>query len=111
MPRNLVSLRVFVASPSDVQSERSRVSRVVHDMNLATSGEHGVQLEVISWETHASPAFGSDPQAVINSQVPSDYDIFVGVLWARVGTPTPRSKSGTLEEYQLAYQRWRADPS
>ena len=34
-----------------------------------------------------APAFGSEPQEVVNKQI-QDYDIFVGILWHRIGTPT-----------------------
>jgi hypothetical protein len=76
-------------------------------MNLTLSSQ-GLQLELLGWETHAYPQFGEDPQAVINNQIGTDYDIFIGVLWARIGTPTPRHPSGTLEEFQTAYQKWQA---
>lgn len=33
------------------------------------------------------------------------------MLWSRIGTPTPRSQSGTLEEFENAYERWRNDPN
>lgn len=63
------------------------------------------------WETHAYPNFGKDPQAVINEQIGTDYDIFIGILWSRLGTPTPRFASGTLEEFYTAYEKWKANPS
>ena len=47
---------------------------------------------------------------VISNQIGTDYDIFIGVLWSRVGTATPRNPSGTLEEFQMAYQKWKASP-
>ncbi|MDP3000713.1 MAG: DUF4062 domain-containing protein, partial [Bryobacterales bacterium] len=102
MPRNLQQFRIFLASPVDVQSERARLEKVVREMNSILSSQ-GLQLELLGWETHAYPEFGSDPQAVISSQLGTDYDIFIGVLWSRVGTPTPRYPSGTLEEFQAAY--------
>ena len=42
---------------------------------------------------------GSDPQQIINSQVSDEYDIFIGILWTRFGTPTERAGSGTEEEF------------
>jgi hypothetical protein len=103
MPRNLQQLRIFLASPSDVQPERLRVEKVVREMNLTLSNQ-GLQLELLRWETHTFPDFGEYPQTVIQDQIGSDYDIFVGVLWSRIGTPTPRYPSGTLEEFDTAYQ-------
>lgn len=31
-----------------------------------------------------------------------EYALFVGIMWNRVGTPTPRAESGTVEEFERA---------
>ncbi|MCK5303095.1 MAG: hypothetical protein KAJ96_08135, partial [Candidatus Thorarchaeota archaeon] len=36
--------------------------------------------------------------------------IFLGILWKRFGTATPRAGSGTEEEFDRAYERYKADP-
>ena len=69
------------------------------------------RLEVVDWQTHASPGIGSDPQVVINRQLPENYEIFLGVMWARFGTATPRAGSGTEEEFERALTRHQANPS
>ena len=61
------------------------------------------------WETHAYPNFGIDAQDVINEQIPDDYDLFVGIMWCRYGTPTGRAGSGTVEEFERAKARYDAD--
>jgi len=48
------------------------------------------------------------PQGVINAQIGA-YDIFVGIMWKRFGTPTGIAESGTLEEFNLAYEHWQLD--
>lgn len=40
-----------------------------------------------------------------------DYDIFLGIMWARFGTPTPRADSGTEEEFERALGRYQDNPS
>src|SRR5581483_12345172 len=107
MPRTVQHIRVFVASPADVGEERSRVEKVVRELNLAASV---VQFELIRWETHTHPDFGPYPQDVVGSQIGTDYDVFVGILWSRIGTATPRAPSGTLEEFHAAYEKWKNDP-
>ena len=62
-------------------------------------------LELLRWETHAYPSMGR-PQSVINAQI-GDYDVFVGILWKRFGTPTGRAESGTEEEFRLAFDSWK----
>ena len=102
---------VLVACPSDVQEEAGLVRRAVEEINLGMAPLLAARLEVVDWQTHASPGIGSDPQDVINRQLPEDYDIFLGVMWARFGTATPRAGSGTEEEFDRALTRYQANRS
>lgn len=110
MPRSFVEIQVFVASPSDVQKERELLGAVIDELNSNWSSTLGVRLRLLRWETDVYPAFGSDPQAVINEQIGDDYDVFIGILWGRFGTPTLRTESGTMEEFERALNR-RKDSS
>ncbi len=106
MPRRAFVVQIFVASPSDVSEEREQLEILVSEMNRTWSKHYGVVFEVMTWEKDVRPAFGPDPQQVINSQIGDDYDIFIGLLWSKFGTATPRAESGTLEEFERAYERW-----
>lgn len=100
-------IKVFLASPSDVQTERESLSRLIDDINdvlTFLAPEQRIALELVRYETHAYPDIGQ-PQEVINRQIPTDYDIFVGVMWRRCGTPTKTAPSGTIEEFWRAYAR------
>jgi Domain of unknown function (DUF4062) len=110
MPESVNKLKVFVASPSDVADERRRLEGVVKEINLTWGKRMGIYLELVGWETHANPDVGMDPQDVINRQIADDYDIFVGILWTRFGTPTKRAESGTAEEFERAYKRLQNSP-
>ena len=111
MPRDDRVFSVLVACPSDVQEEAGLVRRAVDEVNLGLASLQSARLEVVDWQTHASPGIGSDAQDVINRQLPKDYDIFLGVMWARFGTATPRAASGTVEEFEGALTRHKDDPS
>lgn len=104
------TIRIFVASPGDVQSERAQLGRVVHELNTTLSAlvpERGLALELVRWETHAHPGAGADPQDVINRQLAiPQCDIFIGIIWRRLGTPTGRAASGTEEEFRIAHESW-----
>jgi len=97
-----MKLRVFIASPSDVSEERDIVSLVVSELRRTHGDALNVELESVRWETHAWPDIGADAQDVINNQI-GQYDIFVGIMWKRFGTPTKRASSGTGEEFDRAY--------
>jgi hypothetical protein len=105
MVRQLRHLRVFFASPGDVAEERSRMERVVSSLNRTIGEREGVFIELVRWETHAWPGFGADAQDVINREIEPG-DIFIGVLWRRIGTPTQRAVSGTVEEFARAHRLW-----
>lgn len=105
MPKQITTLSIFLASPSDVPSERNIVKEVINDLNQNYLKSLNLNFELLSWEDSTFPNFGDYPQDVINKQIGDDYDIFIGILWSRFGTPTNRAESGTLEEFQRANSR------
>lgn len=107
MPKSISLFRIFVASPSDTKQEREALERIVSQLNLTLANSHNARIELIKWETHASPGFGQDPQDVINNSMPDDYDIFIGIMWGRFGSLTNRAGSGTEEEFLNAYKRFK----
>lgn len=110
MSRIVKHFRAFVASPGDVTEERECLKSVIQELNNSWSEELGIHLDLIGWETHAYPGISTDPQAVINKQIDDDYDIFIGIMWKRFGTPTERGESGTEEEFDRAYKRYVDNP-
>jgi hypothetical protein len=102
MPQTKTGLRIFVASSSDVKQERSSLKKVVAKLDNRYDRQ-GLDLQVIAWEDSVRPDFGFDPQDVINRQINFDLiDIFIGIVWSRIGTSTPRALSGTVEEVNRA---------
>lgn len=109
MARESVVLQIFVASPSDVSEERVILQGVVTDLNRVWSNNLGVSFEIIDWEANVRPTFANDPQDAVNTQIGLQYDVFIGIFWGRIGTPTPRAISGSVEEFNRAYLRFVAD--
>ncbi len=105
MTEQFRKLRVFVASPRDVVEERRRLSPVIDELNRSVAKDKGLVLELIRWETHATPDMGRS-QEIISRQI-SRYDIFIGIMWKRFGTHTGLTESGTQEEFNLAYRYWK----
>lgn len=106
MPRNTAVFQVFVASPSDVADERRLLEGVISELNKIWSRSLDITFELLKWETDVHPSFSTDPQAAINEQIGLKYDVFIGIFWGRIGTPTPRGASGTMEEFDRAYSRF-----
>lgn len=111
MPKSETVYRIFVASPSDVNEERDKVSEVVDELNKGSLKNLPVRLESLKYETDVHPEAGSDPQNVINSQIGTDYDWLIGIFWHRIGAETPRARSGTVEEFEKALKEYRQDSS
>jgi tetratricopeptide (TPR) repeat protein len=109
MPGDVKTLRIVVASPSDVRKERQAVEAVAAELNNGLGNDFGVLLTVSRWETQAFPGFHRNgPQGLIDEilSIP-DCDIFVGIFWKRFGTPAHDSASGTVHEFTLAYEAWK----
>jgi hypothetical protein len=112
--------RVLIASPSDVPQERDIAVRVIQEWNDLNSAERQIVILPLKWETHSAPEFGKRPQDVINRQVVDLCDLVVGVFWTRIGSPTGKADSGTLEEIErvakegkkvmLYFSRVKQDP-
>jgi hypothetical protein len=105
----VIRFRLFNASPGDVAEERAALAdTVVPELRriLSAFADAGagqvIELDAIRWETHSWPDVGADAQDVVNKQI-SDFDIFVGIMWQRFGTPTKRAASGTGEEFERAF--------
>ena len=109
MVQDVRTVRVFVASPADLETERKELVKEVQKINTVFASK-GVAVRLLMWEKDAGPAFGPNPQAVINKQM-GDYDVFLGILWTRFGTPTETAGSGTEEEFNRAYQKFVEDSS
>ena len=108
MAKSLTHVTVFLASPSDLAEERKAVAAAVAELNNFLRTTINVCLDLTGWETHAFPSVGVDAQDVINQQIADDYDIFLGLMWSRFGTPTGRAGSGTEEEFDRAYSKYKA---
>lgn len=106
----MLKFRLFNASPGDVADERHALAEIVVPELRRILGAFAavgsgleIELEAIRWETHSWPDVGADAQDVINKQLTS-FDIFVGIMWKRFGTPTKRAGSGTGEEFERAFE-------
>jgi len=100
MPFTATVLRLMIASPGDVQAERSVVREVVSEWN-ATDGAHAsTMLMAVGWETDVAPEMGAAPQSIIDKRLLATADLLVGIFWTRVGTPTASYASGAVEEIE-----------
>jgi|ERR1022692_4746349 hypothetical protein len=110
MPQELRAfLKVLVASPSDTAEERAIVVQVIQQLNSLHGSEERFLLLPLLWEEDCYSALGIDAQDVINGQL-GDYDIFLGIMNTRFGSPTHRADSGTEEEFDRALEKYWNKP-
>jgi hypothetical protein len=93
-------VKVMIASPGDVPEERQAIREVVTEWNNVHAEDRKVVLLPAGWETHSSPTLSGRPQGIINKQVLADCDLLVAVFWTRLGSPTGKAASGTVEEIE-----------
>lgn len=87
------TLTLFVSSPGDVRDERQAVGRIVE--RLQARYWNFIRLEPVLWEKEPLRATAHFNEELIR---PSDCDLFVCVLWSRLGSPLPSQfnrKDGT----------------
>lgn len=97
-------MRVFVASPRDVQEERSRMPKVIASLNRTLGKLLNVTVELWRWEVDAPPALG-EPQALIDPEL-DQADVVLVIFWNRFGTPDSAGTTGTESEVLRALERW-----
>jgi hypothetical protein len=100
-------VRVFLASPADVQPERKKVENVIAELNRRFAPSLDLHLEIVRWEDMV-PGMGRPQRVILDQAALNDTDIFIGILWNYFGTPTGQANSGTDEEFRIAYDAWKS---
>ena len=98
-------IKCLIASPGDVTQERDICETVFEDLNRELGSVLKFRIESVRWEKDAHAGCGEYGQEVINRQFDDLYDLFLGIMYSRFGTPTPVAGSGTEEEFNIAYAK------
>lgn len=104
---NVTEITCFIASPGDTSEERNACECVFEEINHGIGRSKGFRLVPLRWEKDVYPGVAEYGQQVINRQVDGNYDLFVGIMKGRFGTPTPQAGSGTEEEFNIAYEKYQ----
>lgn len=99
-------LKIFVASPGDVDFLRDLVVKVVGDIN-DTFGRFNPCIETFMWEYDTEPGYADIAQIAIDRSAGDSFDIFLGLLWHRFGTPVLAAGSGFEHEYLRAIKLFK----
>jgi WD40 repeat protein len=105
------TVKIFVSSPGDVRQERQVTAKVL--ARLETQFARRVGVKGYFWE-HEPMHAGADFQTQIPP--PAKFDVFVGILWSRLGTRLHSSHvrpdgrpylSGSEFEFETALESYR----
>jgi hypothetical protein len=94
------AVRILLASPGDTAHERELARTAIARWNSIHAMDRAVVLIPVCWETDSVPEWGAHPQSILNRQLVDSSDVLLGIFWTRLGTATPDSSSGTVEEIQ-----------
>src|SRR5215510_6338047 len=105
-------LDIFLSSPSDVTDERKVTLEVIEQFNGRKTMQEQYVLKPLAYENIVPGVVGESPQRVVDRYMleAGNADIFICVLWSRMGTPVvdetsgERFESGTAYEFLTAYR-------
>jgi Domain of unknown function (DUF4062) len=93
-------VKIFLASPGDLQEERQAAKAVVDEFNKQWADRLGIHVELVGWEDTVS-RYGR-PQELINQEL-DRCEAFIGIIWKRWGSPPDKGAgytSGFEEEFE-----------
>lgn len=104
---------IFIGSPDDVKEEREIIEEVIEDTNKYYEHDEKIpSLKLIKLTTDVrSMIVNQEAQTVIDKQIEGKYNVFIGVLWKKFGSPTEEYNSGTEQEFYNAYNKHLENPS
>lgn len=91
---------IFIASPGDVKVERDEAQKIINNWNGVNAFWNNMALLPLRWEDNVAPGMEKDGQSIINEKLLDRTDLLIAIFWSRIGSPTPRSKSATVEEIE-----------
>jgi hypothetical protein len=110
---NETRLHLFLSSPGDCQAEREKVREIVGRINVSAAARNRkIELKLVRWEDlPPGEAQPGNLQGRIDDLLKrydlNHFEIYLGCMKDRVGTPSGEAKSGTLKELADATERRR----
>ena len=100
MAKQFTHYDIVISCPSDMVEERLTVQEAVDVINEQDAYYRGIHFDIRYWDKDVLFSSG-DPQIIINNTLIREADIIVALFWRKLGTPTERAKSGTIEEIEM----------
>ena len=108
----LKRIRIFLSSPSDVVKVRKTALKMISELDKEEAHLHGQTL--YGYDQDSIPPDTCNHE---NKEVPEDVvlkhwafstcDLLIIIFWRSIGSPTGKAVSGTVQEFEEAYKRWK----
>jgi hypothetical protein len=105
MPKLVQTWQCLLISPSDLGPEREALHVGVREWNAQIGADRGEAVDLVDWRSHSTPKVGSQPQDVLNEQIVARAELAIALFWTRLGTPTSKHPSGSVEEIEQLVAR------
>ena len=92
--------KIMIGCPGDIREEIDIAMKVINHWTTLHAEQHSTVLLPIHWTTNSYPEHGAHPQTLLNGQLASKSDMLIVIFGAKVGTPTDKAQSGTIEEIE-----------
>jgi hypothetical protein len=102
--KSLKKYRLLISCPSDCEGFKETVVHTLSITNHFCETFLGARIEPIYYKENVPSGTANEAQEVISRNVRGEFDIYVGLFWSRLGTPTSGYKSGAVEELEIAYE-------
>jgi len=99
-------IKVFIASPGDMEEERTLSEKIITDWNNEYTDDKKVVLMPIKWEQDSTSSYHplKTGQTIINQQLLDNADILIAMFNKKLGTPINGYRSGTVSEIEEFYK-------
>lgn len=94
--------RLMISCPSDVKTEIEIIKSVVENINDSIGMAMDVFVKTLHWKRNVMPEAGDCPQNLINKQILDKADVIIAIFGNKMGSPTQKYDSGTIEEIEQA---------
>jgi len=96
---------LMISCPSDAEEAMGILCDCINDWNIVNAEHNAIILLPLFHKTYVPPNLANPedarPQAVINEDMLPRIDWLIAIFKNRIGTPTGKADSGTLEEIDL----------
>lgn len=90
--------RLMISCPSDVKTEVEIIQKVVDNINNSIGMSIDIFVKTLHWSKNVIPKAGDHPQSIINKQLVDKADAVIAIFGNKIGAPTQKYDSGTIEE-------------